>query len=278
MRWSIPIALLPCLIELFSAPHASAEARELDRIEPLVLSAELGGALMLAGGAYLLPEKGRCAWCDPPAFDETLHSPAAAGDRVALARAGHWLSRGALPLAALGVASIPPLATADPDAHAFENAAIIAEAVFVDLALNLAIKSWAGRSRPAFHYGRGEHSEYADDPAQRNVSFVSGDTGAAFTLASATATVAFLRGYAAAPYLALGGAMLASSVGVLRVKADVHWPSDVLGGALLGTGVGVAMPLLLHGRAERARRARAGFQLVPLLRAAPPQIGVHSAF
>ncbi|HEX2879195.1 MAG TPA: hypothetical protein VHO25_06635 [Polyangiaceae bacterium] len=57
-----------------------------------------------------------------------------------------------------------------------------------------------------------------------------------------------MRGYWTAPYVAIGGGVLAVGTGLLRIGADMHWASDVLVGAAAGSALGFAVPFLLHSR------------------------------
>jgi membrane-associated phospholipid phosphatase len=70
-----------------------------------------------------------------------------------------------------------------------------------------------------------------ENPGWVNSAFPSGHATSYF----ATATVYALRFPQLAPYLGVGGALLAVS----RVYLGRHWPSDVVAGAALGTGVGL---------------------------------------
>ena len=241
---------------MFPARPAYAQAHELERVEPLTLSIELGSALVLFGGALLIPAPEACRWCNPPGFDETLASPAPESRRRVVAQLSHVMSTAVVPVLALSALIVPPfVSSAEPDVHAFENVMIMTESVMLDMAITHGIKKLVARKRPAFYYGREGSSEFAEHPGEENVSFFSGDTSLPFAATASAATVGFMRGYPSAPYIAVAGGVLSAAVAVMRVRADVHWPSDVLTGALVGTAVGIAVPLLLHPRAQASSTA-----------------------
>lgn len=235
---------------------AFAQTHELERVEPLTLTVELGSALVLFGGALLLPAPDACRWCNPPGFDEALASPAPESRRRVVAQLSHVMSTAIVPTLALSALIVPPfVSAAEPDVHAFENVMIMTESVMLDMAITHGIKKLVARKRPAFYYGRQGSTEFAEHPGEENVSFFSGDTSLPFAATASAATVGFMRGYRSAPYIAVAGGVLSAAVAVMRVRADVHWPSDVLTGALVGTAVGIAVPLLLHPRAQDSSTA-----------------------
>lgn len=241
---------------VLSAP-AKAQPRELQRVEPLTLSLEVGAALALTAGALVLPTPQRCRWCTPPGLDESLAQPASEPHRRGVALLSHSFSMALVPALALSTVVLPPLATREPDVHSLENLAILGEAALLDEFVTTLVKKAVARQRPAFYYGRQGSGEYADSPKQENVSFFSGDTSVVFALSAAMSTLSFMRGYRSAPYVTAVSGLLASATAFLRVRADVHWASDVATGALVGTGVGIAVPLLLHPRAPDAPVASA---------------------
>jgi membrane-associated phospholipid phosphatase len=83
-----------------------------------------------------------------------------------------------------------------------------------------------------------------------NLSFYSGHTSLTFTLATASGTVASLRGYSLAPAIWSAGLGVAALAGWLRIAADKHYLSDVLVGAVAGSLAGVLLPVLFHGRRD----------------------------
>ena len=252
--WRRPLVtlLMAGAVSLETAPAAAGE--ELARTEPAALGIGIGGgALALTLAATLLPTPSVCDWCEPTELDVSLHSPWPAASRRDAANYSHLLSFVVVPAGAVLASTLSPLAASEPQRHAFENVAMVTEALVVNLALTTMLKRLVARRRPAFHYDRTTYGEFGLDSGEEFLSFPSGDTSIAFSVASAATTVAFLRGYAAAPYVLAAGATLSTGVALLRVAADVHWPTDVFAGALLGTLVGTGIPLLLHGRRDGER-------------------------
>lgn len=113
-------------------------------------------------------------------------------------------------------------------------------------------KKLADRRRPAFHYGVEAETEAGSVPEEEYLSFFSGDTAWAFNFAAAGTTLAYLRDYPTAPYVAVGSGTFARAAGLLRVSADMHWTSDMLAGALVGSAIGFSVPFFLHQRDRRA--------------------------
>ena len=260
-------ALAIVLVTLLGPRSAAAE--ELRRTDVAPLAIGLGsGALALTLAVLALPAPTICNWCQPTSFDERLHSPWLTYRRRTAANYSHLLSFVVIPAGAVGASILLPLADSDPQRHGPENVAMLTEALLVNLALTVTLKRLVARQRPAFHYGRSRYGEFVADPVEEFLSFPSGDTSIAFSVASSATTIAFLRGYAEAPYVLAGGATLATGVALLRVAADVHWLTDVLAGAVLGTLVGAGMPLLLHRRVA-SEESPPGSNAMPLPRFAP---------
>lgn len=128
------------------------------------------------------------------------------------------------------------------------------------------IKSAVARPRPytsleISDVPAGDRAELLHDFAKpdRTHSFPSAHTAFAFASVTSLATLWTLhaprtrRGRAAIATVWAVGLALATTVGVLRVVAGKHYPTDVLAGAALGGGIGAAVPLL-HLRPRRGRR------------------------
>jgi membrane-associated phospholipid phosphatase len=143
---------------------------------------------------------------------------------------------------------IAPAFTHGQAHYALQDSVILLNTFLLTTGFAEGTKKLADRERPSFHYGRADETELSDNPQERFLSFYSGHTARAFGLASSAATLAYLRGYWTAPYIAIGGGTLALGTGVLRIAADAHWASDVLVGAVAGSTLGFAVPFLLHSR------------------------------
>ena len=198
------------------------------------------------------PEERTCAnsWCETNGFDETLNQLFLARNPHAAGTISHVFTLGLTP--AIGFAGvIVPASLAGKGGYALRDSVIMVNAFVIATGFNSLAKVGASRQRPAFHYGREADTEAAGHPREEFLSFYSGDTTWAFTLASSASTLAFLRGYSSARWIALGSGVLALTGGVLRMSADMHWATDVLVGAVTGTAVGVGLPLLVHGRKKK---------------------------
>ena len=131
--------------------------------------------------------------------------------------------------------------------HALNDIVVIAEAVLVAMAVDTVFKVSVRRPRP-FLYG--EEAPLGDRlDTNGALSFYSGHTTLSF--AATIATWRTLDRLQVAPkwkWLVLGIGLGASSfVGISRVVAGDHFPTDVLVGAGMGTSFGLLLPAL-HDR------------------------------
>ncbi|MEO1230320.1 MAG: phosphatase PAP2 family protein [Myxococcota bacterium] len=105
------------------------------------------------------------------------------------------------------------------------------------------LKVVAHRLRP-FNYDPDQVERRRDGDSR--LSFPSGHTSMAFAGAASLSSMLDQR-YPAEPWaigVSVAGFALASAVGINRVLAGRHFPSDVLAGAALGTTLGLLIPLL----------------------------------
>lgn len=204
----------------------------------------------------------RCSWCEGNAFDDRLRAKLRWSDPEAAHQLSNALVYGLAPASAFGLTAL----VGWRDGRAADwpvNAFAVLEATILAANLTQLAKFQSRRARPYMRELGGDASGAPEAAAERNLSFFSGHTSFAFSLAVASGTVASMRGYRGAPAVWGVGLGAAALTGWLRVAADRHYASDVLTGALVGSAVGFAVPYLLH------RRRRTVFQDV--------QVGVAPA-
>jgi membrane-associated phospholipid phosphatase len=148
------------------------------------------------------------------------------------------------------------------------DALVIVQAAILAGDVNQLVKFAFRRERPFVH-ALPDASARANtaDPADNNLSFFSGHTTLAFTLATAVGTVATMRGYKFAPFTWPILLPIAAFTGYLRIAADKHYATDVLTGAVVGSAMGLAIPWVFH-RPESAPvdSSRAAFAVTPSAR------------
>lgn len=196
-----------------------------------------------------------CRWCDRAADGtDTLNAFDAAGRGLRWDGAqgtadalSNWVGLVGLPLglAALDLA----LAGLDGEPRRFlADGLILVEVVALSSLFNQVVKFSAGRERPFVHALPAAERELTPSPADNNLSFFSGHTQYAVSLAVAAGTVAALRNYRYARWVWALGVPLAVATAYFRVAADKHYLTDVLVGAAAGAAFGYLVPTLLHPR------------------------------
>jgi membrane-associated phospholipid phosphatase len=236
---------------------ATASAQEL-RYDPRVdAPVTLGGAVAFVAseaaihGVHPAP----CRWCDRDAAgNDTLN----AVDRAA--RGLRW-SRPRLAdvISDLTGFVVTPLTAGGMDAVAAghdrrsdgigTDFLVVAEAGVLAADLNQLAKLLALRERPDVHAltPDARRARRPDD-----LSFYSGHTTEAVSLAVAAGTVASLRGYRLAPLVWATALPPALVTGYLRIGADRHYFTDVLTGAAAGALIGFLVPRLFHSPSSGA--------------------------
>jgi membrane-associated phospholipid phosphatase len=263
-----------------SLPLATASAEELEfrpfRDGGITIGA---GLFWLANQLYLETKLGPdgCRWCDRDGTLEQLND-LDGGVRARL----RWDDTGrAATLSDLGAYMIAPAAAFGLTAavaglddafgpNYLTDAGLILEASFVVASVTQVVKLAAARERPFVHVLTPEEREALGPVREHNLSYFSGHTSFAFSLASASGAVASLRGYRHAWAVWAVGMTTAAATGYLRIAADKHYASDVISGAAIGALLGAGLPHWL-GR----RRAD---QVDLSLTAAGATVGVRGRF
>lgn len=119
----------------------------------------------------------------------------------------------------------------------------------------------AGRARPSLsECGDNPHYDGACSPTAtgRTASFVSGHTAMSFAAAMLSCShhgaLPMYGGNLADAAMCALMVSSATTVGVLRIVADRHWPTDVLAGAAVGIAMGYGLPQLLHYAHDSSER------------------------
>jgi membrane-associated phospholipid phosphatase len=266
-KWRLRAVLVATTL---ATPCAASERHyELRNTSWQFLLAETGvSAVTLT--AFAIPAPDTCNWCEANGFDDAIRNALRASNPRTAGHVSHVFAFGAAPLVAAGGALLPAI-----EDRAMRRAGtdlwILANTLLFNMGFNEVFKRTVGRQRPAFHYGVQGETEASGIPSEENRSFYSLDTSFAFSAAACGATLAYLHDYAIAPWILGGGATFATTAGLLRIAADMHWATDVIVGAVAGTAIGVSVPLVFHRREQSPAVA---FQMIVL----PQGVTIVGAF
>jgi len=200
-----------------------------------VVSVTAAGGVYFLPGAFDLPKHGpSCAPCDPatlPAIDRgAIHEESPSLDVTSTATL----------LVVGGYSAFQALHGLTPEQW-HGNFAVLANSASWTAAAAEWIKVLVHRERPVMYTSGAAAAASNLDNVE---SFPSGHTALAFAAATTYTVLAARQHY---PHRARDSILLyagATAVGVLRVLAGKHFPTDVLGGAALGSGIGWLVPTM----------------------------------
>ncbi len=182
-----------------------------------------------------------CRWCAGNFIDDAARNATVWSDPNAAASLSDYTGYLMVPL---GIPVLLGLASSgfegDRALRILDDLIPVAEAATYSALLAQGAKMLFGRSRPFVRFRDPEVPAEIDD----NVSFFSGHTTLAVSIAVAAGAVAHRRGYALEPVIWGAGLALSTATGYLRMGADRHYLSDVLTGAGIGTLAGLLIPRL----------------------------------
>ncbi len=184
-----------------------------------------------------------CAWCAGPGpVDRAARGALLAPSPKAADAASNVMLFGVVPAFSLATSMITMRIAGDSWTTFAQDVLIVTESFAAAALATRLVKISVRRSRPYLQHG-------GDDPLYSEGStdvtgFFSGHSSLAASVASSTATLAFLRGRPSAPWIALAGGAVAVTTGMLRIAADRHYLSDVLVGLAFGSAVGILVPVL----------------------------------
>ena len=178
-------------------------------------------------------------------------------DRIALTK--H--EDGAIMLSTAGVIAALAYAVVDPIASGYRDGAeaglvdfvLYAEALSLTWAATNVAKLTVRRPRPrAYQEQQRLYEMYGTENApsitetDTALSFFSGHTAIVAAVSSTATYLAFSRSpNTVRPWITLAvGVVLTTFVGIERVRAGAHFPTDVIAGAMAGLGIGLLVPHL----------------------------------
>jgi len=223
--WRAFAFALACIGSPVTAQQVTPPAQPVNLWSSVISSAAAGVVALSPALLHINERAPECAPCDPaalPSFDRWA---------VRLPSSGWSLASDAA-LTGIGLATLLDMSRKD---NGLRRAAASTEAAAWALALSQVTKAVVGRKRPILYTTMA--AEEANAVGARR-SFPSGHTAVAFAVAISY----WLDGKdrrRPAHWVVLGGAVF---VGVSRVAAAQHFPSDVFAGAILGS----TTALLVH--------------------------------
>lgn len=223
------------LLLLVSTAHADPWYRgRYGRNRIVHLSIASGGSLLFIA-TNPLEKKFKpdpCRWCNATSLDKDATEALVWKHADYANVASHITTYVLTPAAVTGLVF---LGTEPTTAAVLDDLIPIAESLTIARWASRVVKLGVGRERP----------DMSD-----NVSFPSGHTTTAFSVAISAGVVSRMRGYKSQPYVWIVGMSLAATSGYLRIAADKHWLTDTIGGVFLGTAVGLTVPLLMDRQLE----------------------------
>jgi membrane-associated phospholipid phosphatase len=196
-----------------------------------------------------------CRWCDTGGggaealngFDRGMRSKLVWSNTAAAGTASNVALYGGALAATMGLGALS--ATLDGrSGNLGADTMIMAQSTFMALAVNNAAKLAFQRQRPYAHAAAMSGSRLTRISDSDNLSFFSGHTTLAFSVAVSAGTIASMRDYKLAPVIWGVGLTSAAATGYLRIAADKHYVTDVLVGAAVGSAFGFAVPYFMHGK------------------------------
>lgn len=205
-----------------------------------------------------------CRWCATDGFDSSVRDALVWSNPKTADTLSNIGGFGLMPVVALGGVALAGHHDGARGATIASDMLVVSEAVVIAQDLNQLVKFSAGRERPFVHQLPDAQKPLTDKPADNNLSFFSGHTTWAFSLATAAGTVSSMHGYKLSPVVWTVGLTLATATGLLRIGADKHYATDVLVGAAVGSALGIGVPRLLHPVTQPSTGQQVGLSAQPL--------------
>jgi membrane-associated phospholipid phosphatase len=136
------------------------------------------------------------------------------------------------------------IATGGKDSAWLEDLVLAGESLVATQGITQVVKASVGRSAPIVYDENVPLDERSSGDAVK--SFWSGHTASAFSLATSFAFTYWMR-HPRDPWrwVVLAGVESAAlCVGLMKIRAGYHWPTDIFAGAAAGTAMGILIPAL----------------------------------
>lgn len=162
---------------------------------------------------------------------------------------------------AVGYAALDPLLTGIHEGSAksgLVDGVLFAETLTMTMAVTNLAKVAVRRPRPLAYTAAMQHRNdigYSNADTDSSLSFFSGHTSVTAAVSATATYLAFARSpRSARPWVTLvAGTALTTFVGLERVRAGKHFPTDVIAGAMVGVGVGLLVPHLHRVDEDKSR-------------------------
>lgn len=249
---------------LASAQVSVTTAAPSSKDEALQTTAAVAALAAATWGASLLDAR-TCRWCDRSAGADTLNG-FDRSLRKALVASGAGADRantiGTVTEVTTWIVPMVQVAASKNDVwtnhERWESVRMVTWAMAANTLATGVLKRTMARERPYVHF----NNAAVQSRSEPNASFPSGHTSSSFTSVFAAASACRRLSCGHDKSIWLVGVPLASVTGVLRIRADKHYATDVLAGFAIGATIGWFIPQLYDAiatdDAPKTAQARAG--------------------
>jgi len=250
------VALVVCaLVSSATSASASEPARPAYRLRAEYDVPVLGIGFAFVAARMIRAQQPHVAYCAPRCDPAELN----AFDR---STAGLWNPSWGiasnLGATAIGAAPVAYLLLDEEPLDALNDLVVIGESAAMAAAMSTLVSVTAARPRPFLYGDKAPNTERESTDA--SMSFISSHTSIAFAISTSTwLTYRRLHPGSATQWAVLGvGDAAATFVGVARVIAGRHFPTDVITAAVLGTSIGILVPAFHEAPVKVVPTATAG--------------------
>ena len=237
----VPVVFLSGIV--LPAKRAQAQgAADVYQLDPVTDTIVLGASLIASIGSQITIDSGELQAVAPgpianiPFYDRWVAEGASR-------ESGDWLSDLGVALAiGYGAFDVVRAGLSDGVADSGTTAVLYAQSALFNWAVANVFKLTVRRPRPSAYATEGGDGNRPEK--NRELSFYSGHTAVTAGMVGTAGYLLFQReGPSAAAWSALVvGTAVTAFVGANRVRANAHFPSDVVVGAVVGASIGILVP------------------------------------